>query len=199
MAVKLRLTRMGRKKRPYYRIVAVDSRTRRDGAYIEKVGTYDPVTRPARLEIDHDLAIKWLKRGATPSDTVRSLFRHDGVMLRFDMVKRDYEQTRIEEAVKELQERHAAKLAKKEAPKAEAKPAPKAEEKKEAPKEESKAEEKPAEEPKAEAKDEKKAEEKKEEPKAEAKAEEKKEEKAEQPKAEEKQAEGAEAEEKKDA
>lgn len=156
MAVKLRLSRMGRKKRPFYRIVAVDSRKRRDGAYIEKIGHYDPVTRPASLVIDHDIAIKWLKEGAIPSDTVRSLFRQDGVMLRWDMVKRGNDQVKIEEAVKEHQQRNEAKAIKKDKPAP--KPAPKKEEPKaeakteEAPKEEAKIEEAPAEAPTEEAK-----------------------------------------------
>ena len=127
MAVKLRLTRMGRKKRPFYRIVAIDSRKRRDGAYLEKIGHYDPLTRPATLVIDHDVALKWLNNGATPSDTVKNLFRRDGVMLRWDMSKRDYDQVKIEEAVKAHRERRDAKALANESPepvKQEAKPKP---------------------------------------------------------------------------
>lgn len=105
MAVKIRLTRMGRKKRPFYRIVAVDERKRRDGAYIDKIGVYDPVSKPRVISIDHDLALKWLNNGAQVSDTVRNLFRFDGVMLRWDMSKRKYDQVKIEEAVKEHRER----------------------------------------------------------------------------------------------
>ncbi len=131
MAVKLRLSRMGRKKRPFYRIVAIDSRKRRDGAYIEKVGYYDPLTRPATLEIDHDLALKWLNVGATPSDTVRSLFRRDGVMLRWDMSKRDYDQVAIEEAVKAHREKKLSKLRDKEKKAMPAEPEPKEEPKEE--------------------------------------------------------------------
>ena len=74
MAVKLRLMRLGRKGQPFYRIVAVDSRKRRDGAYIEKIGHYNPLRRPAEVVVDDDKALKWLNRGAQPSDTVRDLF-----------------------------------------------------------------------------------------------------------------------------
>lgn len=110
MAVSLRLTRMGRKKRPFYRIIAIDSRKRRDGKYIERIGYYDPITNPIQLEVDHDLAIKWLQRGAQPSQTVTSLFRKAGVMLRWDMVKRGYDQADIEAAVSENLRRKAEKL-----------------------------------------------------------------------------------------
>ena len=88
--VRLRLTRMGRKKRPFYRIVAVDSRTRRDGAYLEKIGQYNPVAHTGDEEnkVDHELALKWLLCGAQPSDTVRAIFSKNGIMLKFDMISR---------------------------------------------------------------------------------------------------------------
>ena len=81
MAVKLRLTRMGAKKRPSYRIVASDSRARRDGEYLELVGTYDPIANETK--IDETVALKWLKTGAQPSDTVRNLFSKAGIMKKF--------------------------------------------------------------------------------------------------------------------
>ena len=74
MAVKLRLTRMGAKKAPFYRIVATDSRKARDGQYIEQIGYYNPVSEPAELKIDAEIAKKWLACGAQPTDTVRDLF-----------------------------------------------------------------------------------------------------------------------------
>lgn len=80
MAVKLRLTRMGATKRPMYRIVATDSRTKRDGEYIELVGTYNPLTKPATVNINEEVALKWLNNGAIPSDTVRNLFSKAGIM-----------------------------------------------------------------------------------------------------------------------
>lgn len=83
MAVKLRLKRMGSKKSPFYRIVAADSRSPRDGRIIESLGYYNPTKNPAEIKIDADLAIKWLNNGAQPSDTVRNLLSKDGVMKRF--------------------------------------------------------------------------------------------------------------------
>lgn len=87
MAVKLRLTRMGAKKAPFYRIVAADSRYPRDGRFIEIVGTYNPTTEPAELKIDEELAMKWLNNGAQPSDTVRNLFSQKGIMKKFHDAK----------------------------------------------------------------------------------------------------------------
>ena len=81
MAVKLRLTRMGAKKRPSYRIVASDSRARRDGEYLELVGTYDPIANETK--IDETIALKWLQTGAQPSDTVKNLFSKAGIMKKF--------------------------------------------------------------------------------------------------------------------
>ena len=72
--VKIRLTRMGAKKNPCYRIVAMDSRKARDGQYIEQIGVYQPKTEPATMQIDVELAKKWLANGAQPTDTVRDLF-----------------------------------------------------------------------------------------------------------------------------
>ena len=83
MAVKLRLRRMGNKKRPYYRIVAADSRAPRDGRFIEIVGNYNPLTVPAEVKIDEEVALKWLRNGAQPSDTVRNIFSKEGIMTRF--------------------------------------------------------------------------------------------------------------------
>lgn len=80
MAVKLRLKRMGSKQRPFYRIVAADSRSPRDGKFIETVGTYNPITEPAEIKIDEELAMKWLNNGAIPTDTVRSLFKQQGIL-----------------------------------------------------------------------------------------------------------------------
>lgn len=74
---------MGAKKSPFYRIVVADSRSPRDGRFIETVGTYNPVTDPAEVKIDEELALKWLKNGAQPSDTVRNLFSKQGIMEKF--------------------------------------------------------------------------------------------------------------------
>ncbi len=75
MAVKIRLTRMGKKKNPFYRIVVADERSRRDGAPIDEIGYYDPMTTPANVKIDAEKATKWLNNGAQPTDTVRSLLK----------------------------------------------------------------------------------------------------------------------------
>ncbi|MFP7296105.1 30S ribosomal protein S16 [Bacillus sp. EB106-08-02-XG196] len=87
MAVKIRLKRMGAKKTPFYRIVAADSRSPRDGRYIEVIGTYNPVAQPAAIQINEDLALKWLQDGAKPSDTVRNLFSNQGIMEKFHNAK----------------------------------------------------------------------------------------------------------------
>ena len=83
MAVKLRLKRMGSKKSPFYRIVAADSRSPREGRIIESLGYYNPTKNPAEVKIDAELAMKWLNNGAQPSDTVRNLLSKDGIMKRF--------------------------------------------------------------------------------------------------------------------
>ncbi len=80
MAVKLRLTRMGAKKHPTYRIVAIDERKARDGQYLEKVGFYDPNKNPAEVKIDAELAKKWLNNGAQPTDTVRAMLKKAGII-----------------------------------------------------------------------------------------------------------------------
>ena len=80
MAVKLRLKRMGSKKKPFYRVVAADSRSPRDGKVIEEIGTYNPVANPAEIKINKELAIKWLGNGAQPTDTVRDLFKGQGIL-----------------------------------------------------------------------------------------------------------------------
>ena len=90
MAVKLRLTRMGAKKRPTYRIVATDSRRPRNGQYLELVGTYSPIDSENQVKINEEVALKWLNEGAIPTDTVRSLFRKEGIMKEFaDSKKKD--------------------------------------------------------------------------------------------------------------
>ncbi|MGK4041782.1 30S ribosomal protein S16 [Heyndrickxia oleronia] len=87
MAVKIRLKRMGAKKSPFYRIVVADSRSPRDGRFIETVGTYNPVSQPAEVKINEELALKWLQNGAKPSDTVRNLFSKQGIMEKFHNTK----------------------------------------------------------------------------------------------------------------
>ena len=83
MAVKLRLKRMGAKKRPFYRIVAADSRSPRDGKFIETVGTYNPIAEPKELKVDEEKVMTWLNNGAKPTDTVRSLLSEVGIMTKY--------------------------------------------------------------------------------------------------------------------
>jgi small subunit ribosomal protein S16 len=80
MAVKLRLMRMGKKKQPVYRIVAADSRTPRDGRFIEILGTYEPRTEPSRVVIDNGRAVRWLRQGAQPTETVARLLTQSGAI-----------------------------------------------------------------------------------------------------------------------
>jgi small subunit ribosomal protein S16 len=80
MAVKMRLTRLGDKKSPFYRIVIADSRTARDGGYIDKVGHYNPIANPAEIVIDKEKATDWLKKGVQPTDTVKNLLVNAGVL-----------------------------------------------------------------------------------------------------------------------
>lgn len=83
MAVKLRLLRMGSKQKPFYRIVAADSRYPRDGKFIEAVGTYNPIKGSEVVSVDEQKAMKWLKNGAQPTDTVRDILSRSGVMKKF--------------------------------------------------------------------------------------------------------------------
>ena len=78
--VKIRLRRMGAKKAPYYRIVVADSRSPRDGRCIEEIGTYNPLTQPATITVDAEKAQTWIKNGAQPTDTVRTLLKNAGVL-----------------------------------------------------------------------------------------------------------------------
>ena len=78
--VKLRLKRMGKKGAPFYRIVAADSRSPRDGRFIEQIGTYNPTKAEEKVTLDKVLAKKWLSNGAQPTDTVRSILSHEGVL-----------------------------------------------------------------------------------------------------------------------
>jgi len=97
LATKIRLKRMGRKKRPFYRIVIADSRSPRDGRFIKSIGYYNPTQEPIELKIDEEKAIKWLKNGAIPTETVKSLFRMKGITLKFDLIKKGFPENKIRE------------------------------------------------------------------------------------------------------
>jgi small subunit ribosomal protein S16 len=79
MAVKIRLRRMGAKKAPFYRVVVADSRSPRDGRFIEEIGYYNPTTEPSTIKIDEEKAVQWVKNGAQPSDIVKRLFDRSGI------------------------------------------------------------------------------------------------------------------------
>jgi small subunit ribosomal protein S16 len=104
VSVKIRLLRVGRKKIPCYRVVVMDSRKRRDGAYLEQLGVYHPNEKPARVEIKDERTLYWLSVGALPSDTVRSLLSAQGIMTRFDLTKRGSNSEQIETAVSKVKE-----------------------------------------------------------------------------------------------
>ncbi|MFH1943636.1 MAG: 30S ribosomal protein S16 [bacterium] len=128
MAVRIRLTRLGRKKRPFYRIVVTDSRAPRDGRYKECIGTYNPIMDPPEIQIQEERANYWLDRGAVPSDTVNNLLQHQGVMIKRFLTKRGFDESRIDEEMKkwevlqiERRRREAEKTESKKKEKAEAK------------------------------------------------------------------------------
>ena len=87
MPVKIRLTRMGKKKQPSYRVVVIDSRKPRDGAYIEQIGFYDPRQEPSTVEIDNEAALKWLRNGAQPTERARKLLEISGAWTQFKVAK----------------------------------------------------------------------------------------------------------------
>ena len=88
MAVKMRLKRMGAKKAPFYRVVVADSRSPRDGKFIELIGTYNPLVTPAEIKVNEELALTWLRNGAIPTDTVRNLLSEAGIMKKFHESKK---------------------------------------------------------------------------------------------------------------
>ena len=89
MAVKIRLTRIGRHKTSIYRVVVADSRYARDGRYIEQIGYYDPAKGPENADVNEELALKWLGNGAQPSDSIRTLFAKKGIMEKFAKAKKE--------------------------------------------------------------------------------------------------------------
>lgn len=87
MAVKIRLKRIGAKKAPFYRVIVADSRSPRDGRFIDTIGTYNPLTTPAEIKLNEESAIKWLNNGAIPTDTVKNLFSKAGIMEKYHNLK----------------------------------------------------------------------------------------------------------------
>ncbi|MGE5673457.1 MAG: 30S ribosomal protein S16 [Mycobacterium leprae] len=87
MALKIRLKRMGMKKTPFYRFVVAEATAPRDGRFVEELGYYDPIKNPAVISIDEAKVLEWLSKGATPTDTVRSILSKQGIMKKFDEAK----------------------------------------------------------------------------------------------------------------
>ena len=87
MAVKIRLARRGRSKAPFYHIVVADARSPRDGKFIEKIGSYNPMTSPATIQLDNDKAVEWIQKGAQPTDTARAILRFKGVLYRLHLLR----------------------------------------------------------------------------------------------------------------
>lgn len=110
--VKLRLKRMGKKKQPIYRIVAADARSPRDGRFIEEVGFYDPNKEPMMIKLKETKVIKWIKNGAQPTDTVRSLFKRQGLAFKLNLIKRGYDEAKIAEEMQKFESQAAEKVKK---------------------------------------------------------------------------------------
>lgn len=102
MSVKIRLKRMGSKKRPFYRIIATDSRMPRDGRFIETLGYYDPMKQPAEVNIKEDLVFKWMKRGAQPSSNTEQILRNAGVLKKWSLLKKGVSPEELESKYEQL-------------------------------------------------------------------------------------------------
>jgi len=116
LAVKLRLRRMGKKKQPIYKVVAADSRSPRDGKFLEAIGIYNPLTNPHTLELKEDRVNYWLDNGAQPTDTVKSLFRQKGITLRKELARKGMSEDKINaelESWKKMKEAGSLKKAEK--------------------------------------------------------------------------------------
>ena len=102
MSVKIRLKRMGSKKKPFYRIVATDSRNPRDGRFIETLGYYDPMTEPANVNIQEDLIFKWMERGARPTKNTESILRNAGIVKKWALLKQGVSREQLDVKFEEL-------------------------------------------------------------------------------------------------
>lgn len=109
MAVRVRLRRIGKKKKPVYHIVATDSRVARSGRFLEILGRYDPLQNPAQIVTKDDRVVYWLKRGALPTDTVRSLFQRTGLWFRWSMTKKGMDAAAIATEMEKWQMMQAEK------------------------------------------------------------------------------------------
>ncbi len=111
LAVRLRLRKTGRKNQPSYKVVAADSRSPRDGRFLETVGTYNPLRNPSEIKFNEEKAFKWLKRGALPTDTVRSLLRKSGLWYKWYLMKKGLDESAVAQKLAEWQAGQEAKLA----------------------------------------------------------------------------------------
>lgn len=102
MSVKIRLKRMGSKKKPFYRIVAADSRNARDGRFIETLGYYDPMTEPANVSIKEDLVFKWMERGAQPSKNTEVILRNAGIVKKWALLKQGVSRDQLDAKYEDL-------------------------------------------------------------------------------------------------
>jgi small subunit ribosomal protein S16 len=113
LAVKLRLRRMGKKKQPIYKIVAADSRSPRDGKFLEAVGFYNPLTNPHTLDLKEDRILYWLNVGAQPSSTVKSLLRQKGITLKKELMSKGFDEEKIKSEIDNWQKMKEASSKKK--------------------------------------------------------------------------------------
>ncbi|UCG51972.1 MAG: 30S ribosomal protein S16 [Candidatus Latescibacterota bacterium] len=125
MSVRIRLKRMGSKKKPFYRIIATDSRMPRDGRFIEAVGYYNPMTNPPEIQVREEILFKWFDRGATPTENAASILRRVGSLQKWDLIKAGVTGEELEMKVEAIKNQQLAAASKKEMKKKQAK-APKA-------------------------------------------------------------------------
>jgi len=111
LAVKLRLRRMGKKKQPVYKVVAADSRSPRDGKFLEAIGLYDPKSNPALVDINESRALYWLGVGAQPTETVRSILSKQGILLKKELLKKKLSEEEVTKRISEWQNLKEAKKA----------------------------------------------------------------------------------------
>jgi small subunit ribosomal protein S16 len=112
VSVKLRLRRMGNTNRPFYRVVAIDSRDRRDGRAIQELGWYDPLQKPMALQLEEEPILEWLRRGAEPSATVRELMRDRGILFKWELLQKGVSPEEATQRVAAMLEKQAPRTKK---------------------------------------------------------------------------------------
>jgi small subunit ribosomal protein S16 len=121
MSLKIRLRRMGSKKKPFYRFVAIDSRMARDGRFVETLGYYDPMTKPPKVHVDEESLFKWLDRGASPTVNVASLLRRVGALQKWDLMKSGVTGEELDTRVEAIRNQRLAASQRRDAKRVEAK------------------------------------------------------------------------------